>query len=629
MPSLLKSQKFRPFYGAVFTALCLVSAVGTAQEISAVLPWSSPNYKPTQLQTNQFLSGLLLCDMSGASISANSDAERDAVRNYIGERLLTSNTNNNAPPFVSFSALGVNFTTIFVGGGGDGAAASEGAFAWSATGTVDEVTQALRAHEIRLIAEKTDMGRGQLEAVLGSSKVTTDLKQQWIVAKGEIFVSKNAKMSGVTLACITSSPTDAEVHAATGLPSTNGILKKINAGEKIPKDVIDQVIQRGGPRAVEALAGYQWLDADQVVALLASKLPPARQRLLRNKNATLSAQHIDQIIQMDTQHDLLVLIASRYDVLNTSQREKLIQRSSTEPYMIMREGNRAAIDLLSKLIKDGDGGRFSSMLRYFPALNNEVVNLILQSGTPKMRSDLTMNSAFIYNAEQKETILQDTDRKVQIGLLRRKDVQLTDAQVARGINHPDKDLAFWYQQVKGYAPTAEQIEIGLTSTDARTRAGWAANHSIEITSLQAQRGLADTVGYIVAIFLNRADLVLTEANRDACTVHPEVTVRFACVKRADYTLTQKRFEQLATDRNANVLRFFLERKDVPAVDLNPFFEEALRNASESALLAMAVNSALPLTAEQLKRVPLALTSPKVEQAFARRNPAVSTGAKSQ
>ena len=39
---------------------------------------------------------------------------------------------------------------------------------------------------------------------------------------------------------------------------------------------------------------------------------------------------------------------------------------------------------------------------------------------------------------------------------------------------------------------------------------------------------------------------------------------------------------------------FLERKNSPAVDLNSFFDEALRNASESALLAIAANSALPL-----------------------------------
>lgn len=235
-----------------------------------------------------------------------------------------------------------------------------------------------------------------------------------------------------------------------------------------------------------------------------------------------------------------------------------------------------------------------------------------------MRRDLTIGSAFNYNAAQKERILQDPDHSVQIGLLRRKDVQFTDAQVARGINHPDEDLAFSYQQVKGYVPTAEQIEIGLTSSNAPTRAGWALNESITITSSQAQRGLADTAGYIVAIFLERADIVLTETNRDACTVHPEVTVRFACVRRANYTLTQKRFEQIASDSNSNVLRFFLERKNVPTVDLNPYFEKSLRSALESTLLAMAANNALPLTKEQLKRVPLALTSPQVKQAFARR-----------
>jgi len=69
---------------------------------------------------------------------------------------------------------------------------------------------------------------------------------------------------------------------------------------------------------------------------------------------------------------------------------------------------------------------------------------------------------------------------------------------------------------------------------------------------------------------------------------------------------------------------FLERKNSPVSDFNPFFDEALRNASESALLAIAANSALPLTSEQIKRVPTVLTSPQVEQAFARRMSSAST-----
>jgi len=622
MFSLVHSLTFRPVYCAVFAALSLVAAVGEAQEISVTTPWSSPSWKPTQLQINQFLSGLLFCDIEGDSISAMSESERYAVLNYIQKKILT-NSGNDGPPRISFSTFGVNFTTINVGGGGDVGGAFS--FAWSATGNVDELANALRAQGFQLISENLNFGGGQLQPVLTATKVTTLQKQQWIVSKGEIFTGKkSAELSGVTLACTTSVPTDAEAQAATGLPSTRSILRKVSAGEKIPKDVIDQFIQRGWPNAVQSLAGYQWLDADQIAALLANNLPKVRQRLLNNKDAMLTNVQIDKIIHADEQHDLLVLISSRYAALNATQREQLAQRPSTAPYMTVRAGDVAAVELLTELIKEGDGGQFALMLSYFPALNNSVVNLILHSGTPEMRSNLTRNSAFTYNAEQKEAILQDPDRNVQIGLLRRKDVQLTDAQVARGINHPDKDLAFLYRQGKSYVPTAEEIETGLTTLDAGVRARLAQNERIAITPLQAQRGLADSYGDIVAMFLKRADVVLSEDNRDACTVHPEYIVRFACVRRPDFTLTQKRFEQIATDKNSNVLRFFLERKNIPPVDFNPFFEEALHNASESALLAMAANTALPLTEEQLKRVPLALTSPRVEQAFARRRPTVPT-----
>jgi hypothetical protein len=349
--------------------------------------------------------------------------------------------------------------------------------------------------------------------------------------------------------------------------------------------------------------------------------------LLENKNAALSVQQIDQIIRAGEKGELLVLISTRYDTLNAQQREQLATQPVAAPYMTVRAGDREAVRLLTKLIKDGDDGQFSEMLSFFPALNNEMVYLILRSGTPKMRSNLTMSSAFNYNAEQKELILQDPDRSVQIGLLRRKDVQFTDAQMVRGINHRDRNLAFWYRQVQGYAATVEQIETGLTASDAPTRAGWALDKRISITRSQAQRGLADPLAYIVVAFLQRADVALTEANLDACTAHPDVSVRFACVQRADYSLTQKRFEQIATDRNSNVLRFFLERKNVPPVDVSPFVDDALRTASEDVLLAMAANEALPLTTEQIMLALAASASPRVKQAFARRKPAMQIGTK--
>lgn len=244
--------------------------------------------------------------------------------------------------------------------------------------------------------------------------------------------------------------------------------------------MIDQVIQRGGPNAVQYLSGYQWLDTDQIAALIAYKRSALTRRLLNNKRASLSAHQVNQLIDADELPELLALLATRYEALNAAQREQLARRSSVAPYMTVRAGDAAAVELLTRLIKDGDDGRFSQLLAYFPALNDAVVNFILNRGTPTMRTALTMNSAFNYKAEQKEAILLDADRAVQIGLLRRKDVKLTTEQVARGIKHPDKDLTFWYRQAKRYAPTAEQIEIGLTSSDAPTRAGWALNERIAL-----------------------------------------------------------------------------------------------------------------------------------------------------
>ena len=115
--------------------------------------------------------------MSGASISAKSQSERDAVLTYINDNLLSS-SKNEGPTRVDFSAFGVNFTSIFVGGGGDGAGASTGSFAYSDTGTVDTLVKALRAHGLLLGAENMDVGARQLQQVLTATKITTDDKHQ-------------------------------------------------------------------------------------------------------------------------------------------------------------------------------------------------------------------------------------------------------------------------------------------------------------------------------------------------------------------------------------------------------------------------------------------------------------------
>jgi hypothetical protein len=601
----------------VFVAFCLATSVGEAQEISVPAPSSSPNWKPTQLQIDQFFGALLICETSGASITVKSEAERAALGQYVEQKLLAS-ANADGVSLVNFSAFGVHFTEVNV---------AVAFSAWSPTGNRDDLAKALRARGFTLVDESIEINRGHPQPALTSAKITTDEKQQLLLLEGKLNSGENSPRKGVSLTCVPTSPTDAEVQAATGLPSTRSILRKLSINEKLSKDIVDQLIERGGPQAVQALTRYQWLDADQVEALLASKLPTVRVGLLRNRNAALSVQQIDQIIRAGEKRELLVLISTRYDTLNAQQREQLARQPVAAPYMTVRAGDGAAVKLLTKLIKDGDDGQFPEMLSFFPALNDEVVYLILRSGTPKMRRNLTMSSAFNYNAEQKELILQDPDRDVQIGLLRRKDVQLTDAQVARGINHRDVNLAFWYRQVKGYVPTAEQIEIGLMASDASTRAGWAFDERISITQLQAQRGLADPSTTVVIAILRRADIALTEANLDACTAHSDVSVRFACVRRADYTLTQKRFEQIATDTNSNVLRFFLERKNVPPIDVNPFLDEALRTASEDVLLAMAANQALLLTAEQINLVLAASVSPRVKQAFARRLRSTQIGTK--
>lgn len=175
---------------AAFAIFFLIASVGQAQETLEKKPWLNRNWKPAPLQINQFFGQLLLCDMSGASISAKSQSEREAVLTYINDNLLSS-SKNEGPTRVDFSAFGVSFTSIVVGGGGDGAGASAGSFAYSDTGTVDALVKALHTHGLQLDAENMDSGYGQLQQAFTATKITTDEKHQWIVTKGEIYSGKD------------------------------------------------------------------------------------------------------------------------------------------------------------------------------------------------------------------------------------------------------------------------------------------------------------------------------------------------------------------------------------------------------------------------------------------------------
>jgi hypothetical protein len=593
---------------AAFIAFALAASVVRAGESSAdTAPWSMPGWKPTQVQIDRLLGNLILCEPVGAGVPAQSDAEGAAVLAYM-EKNIFAKSSNEGVIRIDFSLMGVRFTEMN---------AVIGPSAWSPTGSAIVLANALSARGFHFTTENVDSGRGQTQPVLISKKINTDEKQQVMLLNGKLLGKENSQ-EGFSVMCVHEAVTEDEVQAALGLPSTKRLWRMLSTKEKVPKEVVGQVILRGGPDAVQALTSYAWLDSDQVTALMSSKLPGVRVGLLKNMKTTLSTQQIDAIIRGAEMGDLLVLIAKRYAALTAEQRRELERKPETAPYMTLKAGGAGAVELLARRIKDVDAEQFARLLPFLPTLTPEVVDLILSSGTLAMRRNLTMNSAFDYSDEQKERILQDSDPDVQIGLLRRKDVRLTDAQVARGINHRDPKLSFWYQRIDSYTPTAEQIEIGLTAADSPTRYGWAQDKRVSLTPKQVQRGLADSSANVVGGFLLRSDIALTEANFDACTAHPDIFVRFACVSRADYTLTQKRFAQMVGDENSNVLRSFLQRKGVPPVDLDPFVREAFRHAPEDLLLAMAANRALPLTKEQIQNIPSAAMTSRVMQAFSRR-----------
>jgi hypothetical protein len=566
---------------------------------------------PTAAEIDAVIALMLFCDLQGK------DSKEQVLISRVLNHFESASKRNPGGklPGGPFRAHGATFDEVSTAAWSDIIV-----WGWSAKGRPDRLEQTLRSrgHTVGTLAPDSLKMPG-LDRARGFKQLTIDRQLVVAILPGRLMQGIGGKdrlePGGATLLCIAGKPSNADVERVYGTPSLTDLQSVLRGGEKRDKAWYDNIIDKGQPVLQEAVAGYTGLEAGQVQRLLALRNENVAATLLHNEGVQLSVAQIDALIALRQPRVLYILSTSKaFRNLTPEQQAALRSIDATRQDAVLRSGGPQAVALLRSLIQSGK----EDSLHYFvwtDPMSPEMVDSILQLGTPALRSHLAMNSQFMYSPAQIERMLTDPVRDVVVGVLRRNEIDITREQYDRGIDTAPPDVAFWYRSKDRFVPTPAQIEAGLTAAEASTRRGWAMDLRYTPTPAQTRRAMQDDA--IVTSFLGRRDVIISDAEFEACTTATDVGVRFACVSRPDYPLTQARFEAIASDWNSNVLRFFLERKGVERPDLDPFIRQALVSAKVDVLLSMAANSALPLEPAHFE---LASRSPheKVRQAFCRR-----------
>ena len=561
-------------------------------------PESPTGFKPSPVQLERAITMILLCDLPILNQEYNQkNNELTSVLNYLylQQKNLdarNSSRNQNIGELVgSFDSLGFRFDRLHAFGAAGGFVAS----GWSSGASVERLVAALnkQGYEFKQGGHSV---QGPIDSLV-SERITPEKQTRLFIAAGRHTLKGKEGTGGATLMCHQKSTTEEESMASLGVPSTATLTKIVEKGQKQPEAWVDRIIAKAIPTQTRVIAGYRWLGAEQIAALLELHDFGTKQTLASNTHISLSSSQIDAVLESGVG---IELVRTRYESLSEAQRQRLKANPATAQEMRLRGGGADAVAAFASIVREQGDGKAQWAMQFLPGITEEIADVLLEYGSENLRAFFAMTPHIQFTPRQIERMLQDKNREVQIGILRRKDISLTAEQVARGINHPDEELAFWYRGRGDYIPTAEQIEKGLTNTNAIGRRAWVGNKRIALTPEQTARALADTDSSVRRAALERPEVSFSESLQDACTNDPDFGVRSSCVSRSDYTLTQARFESIASDRNPNVLRAFLSRKGAPKVELESYVDEAIRTASDTSLMAIAANKAVPLTAKQIE-----------------------------
>lgn len=422
---------------------------------------------------------------------------------------------------------------------------------------------------------------------------------------------------GLTLVCTPQEPNAQELEAATGIWPTRRMAQAVSAKSTLPPDLVEKVLASDYPGPLQTLARYHGLNPAQIDRLLARDQRQIDLNLVANATVALSERQVDALLARNNPTVLRALIIHRLQQLSTAHQDSLRQAPHLAELLTIRQGGEAARALLEQQLRSKTDAEMLGIFRLYE-LTPELVDTVLAFGSDALRGLMAMQSQFAYTPAQIERMLTDKSRQVQVGVLRRRDLPLTRAQYDRGLQHPDKDVVFWYGQRKNFVPTAAQIEAALTSPEPSTRRGMVFREDVSLTPDQVKRALQDPA--LRTAVIGRADVKLSEAELDGCTVDPDVSTRFACVRRPDFTLNPLRWRSIARDANGNVLRLLLQRKTAAPEDWPRWLAKSLREDPPEVQRKLLRERLLPFTPELL-RLAAQSTHPSVRRSACEREPA--------
>jgi hypothetical protein len=486
----------------------------------------------------------------------------------------------------------------------------------------DRVLLALRARGLTLKPGKPSFLGGVVDAhvlqVAHRGYVTEYIVIPARVQIVEETMEARAAGPGTTFVCAHFARASSSPDGKVADPSETEVDQVVRDQTPMPVAWANAVVARGSRLSLQRLAAYRHLQPAQVDALLALREFDDFAPILIASKADLSAKQIDLIISRGRQPDLDALALSRFDSLTELQRARVVPGVSDRARrdLTLKQGGAAADSLLMSMIETAsDEDLRRALSQRMP--NEQHVDLILTRRSPSARRALISEIMFAPTPAQIERLLMDPDPIVQIGLLRRRDVVLSQAQILRGLESPDRDLRFWYARREDFRPAPEQIERALSSPDADVRALWWRITVFTPTSAQIERALDDPNARVRAAILARKDVVLTPARLDQCLRSSEFSWRVGCIERPEFSINQARFEQLLLDTNPNVPARLIERARRDGVDLVPMIDVAWESGSESLLIALGSTRDLALQ-ERHVTAGTQHASPWVRAAFCRR-----------
>ena len=390
--------------------------------------------------------------------------------------------------------------------------------------------------------------------------------------------------------------TSAEDAQALGLESISEVQRVVDTNTAKPPAWGNAIIASGSKRRMPILASYAQLTDEQISGLLATQDDVVTRVLITSVNTKLSVSQLDALIANPDWVSAVAL--ARLGQLSPAQRSQvtaLISPAASD-ILTLREPGAAADALLMRIIDQGNTQAVLNALREHARPNSDHIDRILASNSAELRREFTLNIKFKPTPAQIERILNDSDPGVRIGLPRRKDVAIPDALISQGVNHPDKNLQFWYLANEGYKPTPAEIEIGLTNLDTPTRRGWLQRENIPLTQTQINRAFDDQQTRWTVV--RRANIKLSAEQLDRCLQTDDYQVRSACVARADFELTPSRFTALMSDANPNIPRDLIRESKKRGLDLTPFVAAAFQQGYPPVLIGMA-KANMPFTDAQL------------------------------